>query len=241
MITNKYNNQKCTIDFIESISSNFETILLIRKRDLSNYEFDNLLSFISQEAQVKIRSFKFYRDAQNSLLSDVLARIEISKRTGVDIRRHRFTKNQYGKPKLLGDERIHFNISHSGECIALGIDSEPLGIDVEEIKPIDMTIAQRFFSADEVDYIYSQKYKNQLYSFYRIWTMKESYVKWDGKGLSIPLSSFSVLKPNSALSVFYHNVFTYPSMVCHVCTTRPETPKRKIIDLFYIFEQAKNL
>lgn len=73
------------------------------------------------------------------------------------------------------------------------VDNKPVGIDIEEIKYIEYEeIAKRFFTAREFDYIVNQELCFQLNSFYEIWTLKESYIKCLGQGLSIPLKSFSI-------------------------------------------------
>ncbi|UOF91131.1 4'-phosphopantetheinyl transferase superfamily protein [Fodinisporobacter ferrooxydans] len=71
-------------------------------------------------------------------------------------------------------------------------DSLLIGIDVERIRPIDLNIARRFFSPVEQRDLSMQPDDAKLEYFFDLWTLKESYVKAKGNGLSIPLHSFSI-------------------------------------------------
>ena len=56
-----------------------------------------------------------------------------------------------------------------------------------------MMVAYRFFTKDEIDYISDGlECSDEDVRFYKIWTMKEAYIKMTGKGLSTRLDSFSV-------------------------------------------------
>ena len=102
-------------------------------------------------------------------------------------------KNQYGKPYLKCYPNFNFNISHSGDFVVCAIDDKPIGIDIEKIKNIEYKeIVKSFFSVNEFNYITKEQLNIQLSKFYEIWTLKESYIKCCGKGLSIPLKSFSI-------------------------------------------------
>jgi hypothetical protein len=89
------------------------------------------------------------------------------------------------------DDRLalHFNISHSGELVALAIAHEPVGIDIEEIRVTrDLhRIARRFFSAEE-----AERVDADADQFFRIWTAKEAVVKAIGSGVFDHLQSFTV-------------------------------------------------
>ncbi len=161
-------------------------------RNLKTEEFARLLNFVSKEKQERIQRFRRYEDAQRAVLGDLMARSAILGRASIKNKDLFFGTNDYGKPFLHNPSGLHFNISHSGKWVACAVDNNPVGIDVEEVKPIDFKIAERFFSASEYESIISQPEEKRVNCFYRIWTLKESFVKAEGKGLSIPLHSFSM-------------------------------------------------
>ncbi len=122
-----------------------ETYILKIDKALSRDDFERLLRFVSDEKKERILRFQRFEDAQRSPLGDILARYAICKRLGIKNKDLVFYSNKYGKPILFAPRGIHFNISHSGSWVVCTIDDNPVGIDVETIKPIDFNIAERFF------------------------------------------------------------------------------------------------
>jgi len=106
------------------------------------------------------------------------------------------SKNAYGKPYLTNKRNFHFNISHSGKWVVCAVGERPVGIDIEFIDQINLEtaekIAERFFSDEEYEDLFTREEKDILAYFYEIWTLKESFIKAIGKGLTIPLNSFTV-------------------------------------------------
>lgn len=102
--------------------------------------------------------------------------------------------NEFEKPFYKEYPEIHFSLSHSGVMAMCAISDRPLGCDVEKIRERDLDIAKRFFTSEEYDLIKSQKTDElQIKMFFRIWTLKESFVKCIGTGLSTPLNEFSII------------------------------------------------
>ncbi|WP_440114566.1 4'-phosphopantetheinyl transferase family protein [Paenibacillus sp. QZ-Y1] len=158
-------------------------------------EYWNLfLSHVSADRRGQASRYMHQADAYRSVLGEVLARVTLGTLTGLKPGELTFTRNAYGKPSLSNLPDIQFNVSHSGDWIALiSGSSGELGVDVEKIAPIDMQIAERFFSLAESRYLAAEPAEIQLETFYRLWTLKESYIKAVGMGLSMPLDSFSIL------------------------------------------------
>lgn len=156
--------------------------------------WDLFLSSVSEERRAQASRFIHLADAYRSVLGEVLTRVKLSKLTGLGHGEITFTRNKYGKPALTHDADVQFNVSHSGDWIALiAGGKDEIGVDVEKIAPIDLQIAERFFSPQENTYLAAQPADQQLNTFYRLWTLKESYIKAIGMGLSMPLSSFAIL------------------------------------------------
>ncbi|MCK6078825.1 4'-phosphopantetheinyl transferase family protein [Paenibacillus silvae] len=156
--------------------------------------WDLFLSSVAEERRAQAARFIHQADAYRSVLGEVLTRVTLSELTGLPRKELSFSRNAYGKPCLVANPKIAFNVSHSGDWIALisGGTAE-LGVDVEKIAPIDLQIAERFFSTKENTYLAAQPAEQQVTTFYRLWTLKESYIKAIGTGLSLPLDSFAIL------------------------------------------------
>lgn len=155
---------------------------------------EKLLSCVSAEKRNKINGYKNEADKLRSLMSETLIRSIICNKYKINNNDILYEYNIYGKPELKGKCDFFFNISHSGSWVFAGIDSKPIGVDIEEIILIDyISISKRFFTEDECRWLLSQNVKNRIKCFYKLWTIKESYLKMIGKGLSVPLNSFSII------------------------------------------------
>jgi 4'-phosphopantetheinyl transferase len=103
-----------------------------------------------------------------------------------------------GKPAVRNNDpqkRIQFNLSHSHDLAVYAFArNRELGIDLEPIQPefADGNIAERHFSARELDEWDRLIPELRAEAFFLCWTRKEAYVKARGEGLQIPLASFSV-------------------------------------------------
>lgn len=165
---------------------------------LENDIFIRLLSVVSEEKRQRVQRFYKYEDAQRTLMGDVLTRYLICSKLRIKNQELVFRENEYGKPFLTGNHGIEYNISHAGKWVICGIDYLPVGIDVEQIKPIDISIVDRFFSEREAEAIMQKDTHEREAFFYDLWTLKESYVKAVGRGLSIPLDSFTISIDNTS-------------------------------------------
>jgi len=208
----------------------FKVAILIVVPELTLDKYDLLFSLVSPEKQERIKRFRNFQDAQNCLLGDILARVEICRATGFNNKQLEFTTNSYGKPCLTSNPQVYHNISHAGPYITCVIDDEPVGIDIELIKPIDMKIAKRFFAPNETTYILSAPNNIQIQRFFEIWTKKESRIKWEGTDLLKHLPSFNVLNTPKQSKTFYHRVYSNKKAICHVCSNKKETPSTRIIN-----------
>jgi 4'-phosphopantetheinyl transferase len=88
-------------------------------------------------------------------------------------------------------DKFDFNISHSNEYVVCAIsDAHKVGIDIEAIKPVEFNDFRDVMSDDEWRYIETSD--NPLQTFFDFWTIKESVIKADGRGMSINLTTMEV-------------------------------------------------
>lgn len=101
---------------------------------------------------------------------------------------------EWGKPMLKYHPYIHFSLSHSGDYAICSIGEKRMGNDVERVRYGRLKVADRFFAKEELDWMYAGQDEEEVTQrMFRIWTMKESFLKATGKGISLPLNEFAVL------------------------------------------------
>ena len=103
-----------------------------------------------------------------------------------------FEFSENGKPRIKGNTMFHFNISHTSDAMVFALSKDSIGVDIEKIRLFNSLIVKRCFSCAEQRYIYGEV-SDMTIRFYTVWTRKEAYLKLIGKGLSVPLKSFSVI------------------------------------------------
>ncbi|AQR95342.1 4'-phosphopantetheinyl transferase sfp [Clostridium saccharoperbutylacetonicum] len=211
--------------------------------------FNNLLSFLSEEKQKKINKFIKKEDADRSLIGDILIREALL--CDFQIRNIKFNYNAYGKPYLINDPHIFFNISHSGDWVVCAINDCEIGIDIEKVDRFDLDIAKHFFSEKEYFNLIKIAPLKRIEHFYDLWTLKESYIKAYGMGLNLDLRSFSIeidknkfilQTKNDFTNCFFKQFDIDKNYKLSVCTIQDSFPREIILKNLYslnLLEQIK--
>lgn len=182
-------------------------IYIVKIMDIIEDELNKILLLIDSDKRKRIEVFINKKDKIRTLVGDILIRTIISKELGLSNGEIKFKNNLYGKPYLENYDNFHFNITHSEDYVVCTVGECPVGCDIEKIKDIDYeTISKNYFTSYENKYITKNDLVDQLGRFYEIWTLKESYVKCCGIGLSLLLNSFSIkIDEDIGIRVFVHN------------------------------------
>lgn len=184
------------------------------------------ISLLPQERQIKILKHKLADDRRRSLGAGMIIN-KILYENNVDVNSIHYGSN--GKPYV---DKIFFNAAHSGN-FAFGVSSDKkIGCDVEIIKKPRLDVAKRFFTENEYNYITHSE--NTSNAFYKLWTIKESYIKQSGEGLRIPLNSFEININKDTITVSENNTkkncyithFEFKNHSFAICSY--EQPPRKI-------------
>jgi len=152
--------------------------------------YNRLLQIISIENRERCGRFMFIEDSLRTLYGELVLRHALVQHFSFKNEDIQILRDESGKPYLKGFP-VHFNISHSGDFVVCAISEQPVGIDIEKIKTVDLKLAKRYFCQYECRDLFAQDESNRLDYFFLLWTLKESYLKWLGSGMSIPLDSFS--------------------------------------------------
>ena len=152
--------------------------------------------------------------------------------------------NEFEKPFYKEHPEIHFSLSHSGTMAMCAISDKPVGCDVERQRQRDLDIAKRFFAKEEYELIKSQPTEQEQTSmFFRIWTLKESFLKMIGSGLSIDPRTFSCnLGPPISMSLsadgcspFFKEYLTDDDYQYAVCSIKGDFEKEmRFIDIEHV-------
>ncbi len=153
-------------------------------------------AWLNEEERERWQRFKFAADRQRFLQARALVRSVLAAYLQQLPAELRFTRNQYGKPQLLqqAPAPIKFNLSHTQGLLALAVTLEAeVGVDVEAITRNVETVAlaERFFAPVEAALVKACSDGAQTDCFFRLWTLKEAYVKARGLGLQLGLDAFA--------------------------------------------------
>lgn len=174
--------------------------------NIKNFIFDDVFKqyeyFLSADEIQKIHSFLLEKDRLLCLVSRVLLRWSLS---WYYPRKHpaewRFSTGKYGKPYLVADQLpdVEFNLTHSGDIVLCALTrAGAVGIDIETtrfMKDID-GVVERFFALEEKHFLSSLNNSDKAHAFFRLWTVKEAYVKAIGAGMQISFDSFAIQMEN---------------------------------------------
>lgn len=155
----------------------------------------------------------------------------LSRYVNIDWHKVRINKNKYGKPYLRDFPNIHYNISHTKGAIVCAVSDNPVGVDIERVRPYKKQIIEYFFTQNEREYIFKDM-ENQDKRFTEIWTKKEAYVKWAGTGIEIPFNKFDVLYSEKKAPKL--NSFFYLEYCITVCSEQSLLKSNETNNIFNI-------
>ena len=179
--------------------------------DITQFEneklFQEKLSLLSPYRQQKIAFLKHDKDKNRSLGAGI-ALDHALETYGLKERSVEYEFGEWGKPSLKYHPNIHFSLSHSGDYAVCSIGDKAMGNDIELIKPGRLKVADRFFAKEELEWMYAIQDETEITQrMFRIWTMKEGFLKATGKGISLPLNAFAVIVDEEANRIRVQHTF----------------------------------
>jgi 4'-phosphopantetheinyl transferase len=148
---------------------------------------DDSPSPLPHEERVRAERFRRARDRRRWTSARVALRQILSGYLGTAPAEIGLARGSQGKPALLGDSPLRFNLSHAGERAALAVAwDRDVGIDLEPIDPgLDVLPLLAVASSQmEAARITALPAEARPRAFLTCWTLKEAYLKGIGTGLS---------------------------------------------------------
>jgi 4'-phosphopantetheinyl transferase len=159
---------------------------------LSGYE-----QLLSPDEKAKKDRFHFAQHRHQYLVSRALVRTTLSRYAPCPPEKWAFSINEHGRPEIIRSKDmppLRFNLSHTSGIVACAVTlRRDIGIDVEDMerKVGFRQIANRYFSQPEIIALNSLSEKEKRIRFFQYWTLKESFSKAKGIGLTLPLHQFA--------------------------------------------------
>lgn len=173
--------------------------------------------YLSPEELVRGARFHFERDRRQFAVTRALVRTVLSRYADIAPHEWRFGKGEFGRPFILNQDapNISFNLTHTRGLVVLAVGQFPvMGVDVENFvqRAAPLDVANAYFSPREVADLTSLPLAAQQERFFHYWTLKESYIKAEGRGLNIPLDKFSMLiAQDGAVDIAFHGLPATPN------------------------------
>lgn len=150
-----------------------------------------LMNIISKERITRANRYYLDKDKTRCIVAELLLRFILMIQYDLEGDQIKFGYTPYGKPFLEAYTDIFFNISHSGDWVVCAVGDAIIGVDVEKKSGADLSQIYRIFSKREIHHLQQTVGDEQADLFYRIWTLKESFVKNIGEGINYPFDQFS--------------------------------------------------
>ena len=154
----------------------------------SEKELAEKLALLPEGLREQAMRKRLWMDRQLSIAGKLLL-LHTPKELGIALSLSELKYNEFLRPFF--DIGVDFNIAHSGNiAVCCGTVTGSVGIDIEEIKEIDLADYTDYFTANE--WVHIHNYPNKYDGFYDFWTRKEAVLKAIGTGFHMPLTSVDV-------------------------------------------------
>ncbi len=156
----------------------FDMVLVVS--NTSKFMIKDLKKFLKEEELEKLDAYKSEVAKINFAVSRSLLNKAFEMILDIPIENVVVLRDKYNKPYIKNKSGVKFNISHTDGFVVIGFSKKELGIDIEKVNDgfAFEDILENCFTSREIKNIGSN-----TSMFYRYWTAKEAYLKYEGYGL----------------------------------------------------------
>lgn len=166
--------------------------------------FQAVLPSVSSYRRQKIAALRNGKDRCRSLGASLALNAALQL-YGLNEGAMEFDLGDQGKPVLRDHPDLHFSLSHAGDYAICSMGAQEIGNDIERVRPGKLRVADRFFAEEEKAWLYRADLPEEQESrMFRLWTIKESFLKVTGFGMSLPLRDFTVYMEDDGAVRLHH-------------------------------------
>ena len=177
------------------------------ERPLTERETDLLLDLLPPERRERVLRLKQPERRREVLCAYWILRLALREQyQWRDLPEIRLSPR--GKPWFPEHPEMHFNISHTAGAVLVGLSDQPLGVDIEKIRPVSRRTMQRLANVAAEE------------AFFQSWVRREARVKRGGEGVGTMLRE----EPPLQQGEFYYALDTFPGYAAGVATRSTERP-----------------
>lgn len=146
---------------------------------------------------------------------------------------------EHGKPYLAGRDDLFFSLSHSGNVALCAVSDHELGADVQAHRDVREELLRRICTESEYAALASCTPAEKKKLFLRLWTAKESYLKYLGTGLTRDPSRLTILQNGVPVppeqGLWLHE---YELVACQICVCCRDSERPAITE--EVFPQSSS-
>jgi len=180
---------------LEPLPLNTVRVRWLSTETAGDVQISHWRGMLDAEELARADRFHFAADRDTFIAAHALTRAMLSGATGRPVDSWHYSKGHFGKPALAADAEatgLCFNLSHTRGFVACAIARNEIGIDAEASERfVDFALLDRYFAPEEARAVTSASPERKAAVFFRLWTLKEAFIKATGEGLHRPLASFS--------------------------------------------------
>lgn len=166
-------------------------VYLFQHEELITDDFINkILYLLPIERRKKALRYRNPIDRNNCVITYLMLKIALKE--CFDITKFTMQYGKYGKPYLAEYPNVFCSISHCAYGCVVAVADEFIGVDIQNIVPFSWKVAYRVCCPEEIEVLKMSMDKTR--EFIRMWTMKESYLKMIGEGITGDLKAVNSLE-----------------------------------------------
>jgi 4'-phosphopantetheinyl transferase len=162
-----------------------------------------MLELLNTDERARSARFRHLEDRRTFITAHALTRLALSRHhPAISPSEWTFEIGPWGRPQPTNPDigKLQVNLSHTSEMAAVVVaDAIEIGVDVEYVTPDDWIYetTSTVLSTDESTSLLRLDEESRRERFFLYWTLKESYIKARGMGISLPLTKISFAGSNS--------------------------------------------